>query len=488
MDTARAHWFLAKREPAWPNGVQSSMTAITAIHLLSLLSAVVFVSALGFRLLWRHRYGPTGVEGHYLRLRGTVVNGQPAGHVVYRRGDSPEPFDLETRDGQRHRVDPSGGQLVVHGRQIRVGDRVVLDATHGTVRLNEALYRESVMQPAVTALRLVHGDWPALRWLDEVATVAAVTLVVALLAQIPAPPHRPAALACPTGAIPGGERGRVQWCEVNRGRDHVVGAQESIKHGPWIVWWNQHRIRQIGWYERGKLAGHWVTWHPNGRKAVSANYRDSARVGAYATYRTNGTLRERGRHDDHGRRDGVWIDRASDGRLELLRTYRAGRPHGIWAGYFNTGKLAYRQVYRDGELHGPWQAWSVDGLAEAGSYVQGRKQGRWATYHDNGKLQRRGEYRDDRREGAWTFWHDDGRVMASGSYASGKPDGHWRWWHDHGQRAGTGRYAAGVKQGRWIAWDKDGRMNCQGAYRDDEKVGRWRGSCDGDTMAVLVGY
>jgi antitoxin component YwqK of YwqJK toxin-antitoxin module len=375
-------------------------------------SLAVLVGAGCYRLLWRRRFGHTGVEGHYLRLRGRVVGPGDPGRVMYRQDSAGQltesrPFDLETDDGPVYRVDTAGSQVTLHGGVVRVGDRLTVDALHSSVQVAESLYREPALKPAVAALRIIRGRaWPELRWLTQAMVLAGVTLAVTAAVTLARPEPR-RHLACPPGTRPGGERpprGYTQWCELDRGQGAVPGSQESVKHGPYVVWWDRHNVEQVG---------RWVTWHRNGSKATETRYTGGRRVGRWTTWRRDGSLAEQRFYNRRGRRTGRWISYVPDGRVKLVRRFRNGRAHGEWLHFFPDGKLKARQRFFAGVKHGRWERWNERGtLVETGEYENGWKHGQWSAYV-NGRLARTGRYRRNRRHGEWRFWHETGDPRAS---------------------------------------------------------------------------
>lgn len=440
------------------------------MHALLCLSLGVLALAGGYRLLWRRRYGPTGIEGHYMRLTGRVVGPGERGRVVYRqdsRGDAvhAEPFELETPDCQRRQVDPGGSQVALHGGAIRVGDAVVVDATHGALHLDEALYRDPAMRPVLSALRLVRGVWPELRWLN-IALVPAGLAAVALALTVPIPqwdPMQQGRFQCPPGARPGGARGKIQWCEEDRRKETVVvGGQDAVKHGPWTVWWDGARVRQYGWFEAGRPSGPWTTLHRNGRLALEGQYLRGQRVGLWRSWRADGTPIERGHYDGKGQR------------------------HGVWRNYFPGGRLALSRSYWHGKRHGDWKRWNAAGrLVLLESFAHNQRQGPVRRWNDNGKLAELTTYHEDRRDGAMARWHPSGVLRLKGAYLADKPNGRWTSWHLSGHVAATGSYVDGEKDGRWTRWDPDGQLACRARYRDGDmkRVLAGRG-CDVVTVAL----
>jgi antitoxin component YwqK of YwqJK toxin-antitoxin module len=441
---------------------------------VSLATLVVLAS---YRLLWRHRYGVTNVQGRCLRLRGRVAGPGEHGTAVCRSSLSGAvllgaPFELMTDSGARYRVALDSAHLVATGGTIRVGDRATVVALHSAMILEESLYRQSALQPAVAALRISRGVWPEARGLNYALGLALLFVVSSLGGALRGAPAS-AGISCPAGTRSRGGRPPVdhfQWCsvEVSRGRE--------IRQGPWLVWWDATHKQQEGTFRDDRAQGEWRRWDINGRLVEIATY-------------SEGTLQRRTRFWADGRlsRDAHYkgellegVERQFDqrGRLRLVRNYSAGRLEGRSASWSADGRLLLVAHYSQGRLHGPWRRWHFSGkLAESGEHRSGEKQGRWTAWDERGRLQRQGAYDAGQRRGEWRFWYADGRLRARGSYrdheGSGVVDGHWTWWHVAGRVAGQGHYRLGRKVGLWSAWHDNGVLRRQGEYRDGEEDGLW---------------
>jgi antitoxin component YwqK of YwqJK toxin-antitoxin module len=421
-----------------------------------------------YRLWWRHRYGPSGIEGQFRRLRGEIVApGQP-GDLVFDAQGSGDPrllggcFELEVPGDARYLVEPGGPLLVVHGASARVGDRVTVDAVDTSVRMDESHYRQSALRPAVAALRVARGTWPRLPALNAVMITA---LGLAAAGAVLSASHRspgPGAIACPPGTThKGGQppRDLHEWCELGTDERWSSAVQDGVKHGAWISWWGRDRVQQRGWYRRGKPHGRWTAYYPDGATARVAYFDQGFRSGRWESLWPDGKPRWRGGFRK-GRRHGRWEDYTRSGHLRLRREYVDGLPHGLWSSWHFPRTLEARKVqlessqrWRRGRRDGPWSRWHPNGkLAERGSYRADLKHGHWAAWSAEGRLLRAGSYRRGQRHGPWRYWHKRGGLHATGSYRLDRREGRWTWWDASGRVASTGSYQRGVRQGPWITW------------------------------------
>jgi hypothetical protein len=211
-----------------------------------------------YRLFWRARYG-CPISSSTTRLRG---------RVAALRGSL-----LELRAGETdHLVELAGAQPA----GLRRGDRVTVDGLPALVPVSESLYRFPASRPGLSAVRLVRGTWPRLRFLDLllVLALAGVGYSVPKLLNRPTP-GRPEALVCPPGTRHG-HADHIEWCELER-EWKPVGAQDAVKHGPWRIWSEAGGIRQTGQFEFGRAEGEWTTFDEKGR-AVHERYRDGRKL------------------------------------------------------------------------------------------------------------------------------------------------------------------------------------------------------------------
>jgi antitoxin component YwqK of YwqJK toxin-antitoxin module len=377
-----------------------------------------------YRLLWRHRYGTTGIEGHYRRLRGEVVGPGETGDVVVMASGRVDPavlrdrcFELKLEDNAmapdaRCLVEPSGPLLLVRGGDVRIGDRVTVDAVDTTVRADEALYRHSSLRQAVAALRIARGTWPRLAPLS-LALVAAGAMALGG-AALPAPPSPeaddPPGVTCDGGTELKGEappKGLLQWCQVSGDAHWPSSVQDQVKHGAWVAWWRAGATRQRGTFWFGRPNGTWTDYHSFGAVARVAHYDKGYRSGVWLGYRTYGLLLWR-RSFRQGRRHGPWDDFDLDGRLLMRRTYQQGLPQGVWTSWYGKEQgyhIRTRQSWHHGKRDGDWHRWHDNGrLVERGSYRVGAKHGRWEAWDQQGKLLRAGAYRHGTRYGTWRYW------------------------------------------------------------------------------------
>lgn len=129
-------------------------------------------------------------------------------------------------------------------------------------------------------------------------------IAVTMLAQQPAPP-------CPPDTISKRTAREARCLDV-----------EKSDQGPYVRWYPDGQLVEVGQYEHGKRTGVWTNYHPNGQVAWRAKYADDVRDGPYISYDEKGQVLEEGAYEK-GKRVGPWKGRVDGGEVEE-KQYVAG--------------------------------------------------------------------------------------------------------------------------------------------------------------------
>ena len=96
------------------------------------------------------------------------------------------------------------------------------------------------------------------------------------------------ALGCsrPAGPCPDGARqhgsappeGTLQWCAKPDGK----------KHGRWVEWHPNGKLKTEGTYVDGKMEGRWVSYFDTGVKQLEGDYRGGLKHGLWTQYYEEG--------------------------------------------------------------------------------------------------------------------------------------------------------------------------------------------------------
>lgn len=255
----------------------------------------------------------------------------------------------------------------------------------------------------------------------------------------------------------------VDRTRINR-HDH-----HKLKHGKWMEFYPEGRIRHEGTYKSGKKHGYFKEYDKEGGLTSVQKYVDDVlQIDAPETQ--NLVVRK---------------EYYPGGQVKISATYKDSLPEGIWRVYDTTGIITESYIYHegkiigsgifleDGNMHGPWKEFYPDGTLKAeGSYLNGKKTGAWKYLHPNGKLEQTGVYDQiGRFQGTWKWFFDDGKLRIEEQYSHGKKDGLSSEYDEKGRAIATGEYINDLEDAFWFVETGDFRE--EGSYRDGLRNGWW---------------
>lgn len=379
-------------------------------------------------------------------LSGRVIGPGAPGATVYRADDAGDPrapsFRIAVEPEGEREVLPRGAVLISpwlapHRRELRVGDRVVVDGLGVSAPRGENLYREAGCELALDALVLVRAS---ARRAAALRAASATCLGLALLSmggtllpgiathagyrgELPEQVLAAARIAtatgidCPRGARLLSERrdselpGFLHRCRIG-----------EVDHGPFVERDATGFLRRSGSHLGGRREGSWLTQLPLDDPALllrEERYRDGSRDGAYREL-TRLSEEVRGTFC-RGQRCGWW-ERRQDDELREAGTYVRGQKDGWWLE--EGGKGSYRRGKRQGE-------WTLyDQRLEVGQFsllgtatahcrmVDDRRHGPAYLRFADGRYAS-GRFRDDRPDGRWTVYSATGRKLLETELAGG---------------------------------------------------------------------
>ena len=65
-----------------------------------------------------------------------------------------------------------------------------------------------------------------------------------------------------------------------------------IKHGPYVEWHQNGKMKKRGMFHEGSKVGTWTTWHANGLKALEGRYDQGVAVGVWRKWDEQGNALE----------------------------------------------------------------------------------------------------------------------------------------------------------------------------------------------------
>jgi len=187
-----------------------------------------------------------------------------------------------------------------------------------------------------------------------------------------------------------------EWLPASVERVRILrwGVARGMRHGRYLCFDDEGRLRIEGEYDRGRLAGAWTVWEESG------------------------AIRVHGRFDDTFERHGRWTD------------VLAGAPAEI---EYRHGKVVRWRLGREENF----LRWIVPPADDLSLFDNGTIQlGRWLPSSDPtrprwvrdgtamsvgvaGRVEAIGPYVDGRKHGLWTYFHEDGEVEQQDIYEDG---------------------------------------------------------------------
>ncbi|CAD8141134.1 unnamed protein product [Paramecium pentaurelia] len=299
---------------------------------------------------------------------------------------------------------------------------------------------------------------------------------------------------------------------------YIGQYNKGVRHGEWIINYNQKFIGGGFYNEKGHKIGKWIEqfdgfWGHNQSTFIGKYNTFGMRIGQWEIYwQWNGFNKKigGGQFNDKGYKIGKWVEQF-DGFWNYNQTTFSGEynKHGMrigeWEIYFldsfsnqPNNRIGGGQYNEEGIKIGRWeelsdQFWSYNQSIYIGEYnKQGVKIGEWEIFYKNynmGNSQKigGGQYDDKgNKTGMWVeqingfnYWN---QSTIRGFYnKQGVKEGIWEifWnWNGENQKIGGGYYdEQGRKIGKWIE-QKDGfdctqKLILTGEYIQGIKQGEW---------------
>lgn len=296
---------------------------------------------------------------------------------------------------------------------------------------------------------------------------------------------------------------------------HLVGApppdgmnvsckRNQDQHGPYVWFYPNGAVYQLGIYKDGRQEGEWVSYHDNGSIASRTPYVGGQYQGEEVSYHTSGKLAARAmwkesrivgnyvawyesgvKSIETPYKDGVphgtqrsWNDR---GQLMFEANYDAGQQHGVQTYFHDTGHKRTEQHYDHGSQHGTCRQWSPSGTL-LGSYDMDHGTGTYTEWHDNGVKSFEMEQRNGSSVGFYRTFFDNGQLSMQGEYKDGSPIGEWLSYQADGSIARKDIYTSDGQESieyergkmkKYIGWSRKSEFRVEGEFVDDQRHGTW---------------
>lgn len=267
------------------------------------------------------------------------------------------------------------------------------------------------------------------------------------------------------------------------------------------MWYENGKLKELGYYKAGKKYSAWRTWYENGKLSSETIFDSNNNELVYKEWHESGMLMLKGTYKDN-KRNGAWTNWFENGQIKEDTFYKNGRPFTSKSWYEN-GRIESEKQFSNGGLtsdcefllvvsravrdpkppkcldhsvgDGFEKTWYANGKKKSEKYYKaGKKYGAWRAWHGNGKIAEMGHYNAGKHVGARKTWFENGHIETEEFYDNGKFVGMWKKYHENGRLAMIQSYKAGEKNGVWKEWFENGQLVYEGHYKDGEKVGVWK--------------
>ena len=216
------------------------------------------------------------------------------------------------------------------------------------------------------------------------------------------------------------------------------------KHGRWISFYPNKKIKKEETYQHGVLNGISKTYNKKGGIKEIENYEKgkeaAAKINLDITISAEKT-------ENNGKREGIIFQQKKQGLFKV---------------YDSTGKLKHYEFYNNNQM-------MYKGMYDSLNL----KSGEWTYFDQKNNIINTGYYTSNKKDKTWTYYYPNGVIQQKGSYILGKPTGEWTWWYNNNQLWRKEQYEKGKINGLVIEYDSLGKIITKGEYLYGQKEGVW---------------
>ncbi|HPV56290.1 MAG TPA: hypothetical protein PKW61_04115, partial [Tenuifilaceae bacterium] len=107
----------------------------------------------------------------------------------------------------------------------------------------------------------------------------------------------------------------------------IVGT-DSIREGRYILYFDNGRVFQEGFYKNGKPDSVWITYYSSSARKSLFNYKSGEKKGSFTFWNSDGTLYQTGEYENNKLTDTL-ITYHSNGQIDSKSSYLNGLLNGI---------------------------------------------------------------------------------------------------------------------------------------------------------------
>ncbi len=237
---------------------------------------------------------------------------------------------------------------------------------------------------------------------------------------------------------------------------------EEKKHGEWIEFYDNYKIKTKQNYKKGLLHGYYQEFSKSGKLLKNERYKDGELIVAQTENNSqNPTVKKK---------INIKKEYHQNGEVKTMGGYTDEQlPIGVHKVFAETGEVVSATTYNDLGVK----------VSEGIIDTLGKKQGDWVLFYSEGEKRAEGKYKNGNRVGEWLFLFENESVEQKGSYLKGKPDGKWQWFYETGELLREEIYDDGDEQGKTYELTIAGDTIYRGNFEYGEKQGSWY-YCVGD--------
>lgn len=245
---------------------------------------------------------------------------------------------------------------------------------------------------------------------------------------------------------------------------HVLDKDSSILDGLYKTFYQNGKIKTVGFYTKNQASDYWEYRYQNGNIKMEGLINNFLHEGHWLYYYENGVKSHEGTMEKE-KKNGYWRFYYEDGTLKSEGSFVDNKPEGEWKYYYDDGSKKALANFKNGM--GYYSEYYNDGkLKSEGKLKDGKGDSTWTYYHPNGNLKAKGKELNGLRDGEWTFYFESGNVSSIGFYNKGETSGFWRYFYENGKISSEGKEKQGQKEGQWNMFYDSGKPKGEGNFKD----------------------
>lgn len=261
----------------------------------------------------------------------------------------------------------------------------------------------------------------------------------------------------------------------------VLDTDTTILDGMYKTYYQNGKIKTIGFYTKGQATDYWEYFYQNGNVKMEGVINNFFNEGHWIFFYENGIKSMEGMMEK-GKKNGFWRFYNEDGNKKSEGMIIEGRNDGEWKYYYEGGGVKGIGNYNNGI--GKYTEYYLNGIIKMeGNIKMGKSDSTWNYYYNSGKIKASGIETQGLKEGKWQYFYENGNLANEGNYSKGQSNGIWKYYYEEdGKLNSQGEEIAGQKQGEWKMFYNDGKAKGSGDFKDG--VGEYNEYYDNGNLKV----